>query len=393
MKYRQTIRNADREHSKPARTADRTRHLDLQRTLGNQGVLRLLRAARPAQNDEDLPRAEEAAGNAREAAPSLENRIGALRGGGTPLNDRARSFFERRLGHDLSGVRVHHNAGAAGLARSVNARAFTVGRDIVFGAGEYQPQSSPGRRLLAHELAHVVQQSAGATMLQRMAPCPTHLAASDPVPSGWKPYYGDACVFHCCYRGILENRKPSQTDPMNECFYDEEGTLVDDKHPFSGCKGTPDYFDSKTQTWDHIWNDPGGIWHSGGKAFWESRGHPGKPVTTRKHIPFNFSIQARLPKGQRFGVPQGSNLSVTCKADYQEKTLTAGVAARYYIMLHREQLLADSDKSALPYPIGKTSSNAWANLESGSYYLEIWKDEPGGFSPYNLKGEGSIDVS
>ena len=82
--------------------------------------------------------------------------IATLRGGGRPLP--ARAFFEWRFGRDFSGVRVHTGAQAAEAAQSVNARAFTVGTDVVFGAGEYAPGTSDGRRLLAHELTHVVQQ-------------------------------------------------------------------------------------------------------------------------------------------------------------------------------------------------------------------------------------------
>ena len=66
--------------------------------------------------------------------------------------------MEARFGHDLSGVRVHHDRKAAKAARAVQARAFTVGRNVIFGPGEYAPGSQEGRRLLAHELAHVVQQ-------------------------------------------------------------------------------------------------------------------------------------------------------------------------------------------------------------------------------------------
>lgn len=106
-------------------------------------------------------------GGTPEVDESLENRIQALRGGGAPLNDQTRSFFEPRLGQDLSGVRVHNDPGAADLARSVNARAFTTGKDIVFGSGEYEPQSAAGRQLLAHELVHVAQQGGAEKRVDR----------------------------------------------------------------------------------------------------------------------------------------------------------------------------------------------------------------------------------
>jgi len=81
-----------------------------------------------------------------------------LRSPGQPLDAATRSFFEPRFGHDFSQVRVHTDARAAESARAVNALAYTVGRDVVFGAGEYSPKANAGRGLLAHELAHVIQQ-------------------------------------------------------------------------------------------------------------------------------------------------------------------------------------------------------------------------------------------
>ncbi len=77
---------------------------------------------------------------------------------GQPLDAGIQAFMEPRFGFDFSGVRVHTDARAAESARTVNALAYTVGRDVVFGEGEYAPGTSEGRRLLAHELTHVVQQ-------------------------------------------------------------------------------------------------------------------------------------------------------------------------------------------------------------------------------------------
>jgi hypothetical protein len=90
--------------------------------------------------------------------PNLESNINDLRGGGRPLDSETRSFFEPRFGYDFSGVRLHTDSNAAETAKSINARAFTLGSDIVFGSGEYRPESSQGKRLLGHELTHVVQQ-------------------------------------------------------------------------------------------------------------------------------------------------------------------------------------------------------------------------------------------
>ena len=81
-----------------------------------------------------------------------------LRSPGQPLDPTTRSFMEPRFGHDFGGVRVHKDAKAAESARAVNALAYVAGQNAVFGAGQYAPGSGTGQRLLAHELAHVVQQ-------------------------------------------------------------------------------------------------------------------------------------------------------------------------------------------------------------------------------------------
>jgi hypothetical protein len=96
-----------------------------------------------------------------EVSYDLESQIHTLRGGGNPLSESMRSFFEPRFGYDFSQVRVHTDARAAEIVRAVNAQAFTIGRDVVFGAGEYAPETGVGRQLLAHELTHVVQQTVG----------------------------------------------------------------------------------------------------------------------------------------------------------------------------------------------------------------------------------------
>ncbi len=79
--------------------------------------------------------------------------------GGAPLSSGLRAYFEPRFGHDLGGVRIHTDRGAQRSARAINAEAYTIGGNIHFGEGYFQPASDRGRRLIAHELAHVVQQS------------------------------------------------------------------------------------------------------------------------------------------------------------------------------------------------------------------------------------------
>lgn len=102
------------------------------------------------------------AGASGASADSVPASVGHTLGqAGSPLPRTVRQNMEQRFGHDFSQVRVHSSASAAESARDVNAQAYTVGHNIVFGAGRFAPDTQPGQRLLAHELTHVVQQRGG----------------------------------------------------------------------------------------------------------------------------------------------------------------------------------------------------------------------------------------
>ncbi|MDV3458333.1 DUF4157 domain-containing protein [Sphingomonas sp. HF-S4] len=95
---------------------------------------------------------------------ALPMALDILRSPGHALDPGSRALLEQRLQQDFGAVRVHADAQAADAARAVGARAYTVGQNIVFGRGEYRPGSPEGMRLLAHELAHVVQQRRGVSL-------------------------------------------------------------------------------------------------------------------------------------------------------------------------------------------------------------------------------------
>lgn len=88
----------------------------------------------------------------------VEQGIASTRGGGAPLEHGTRERLAAALGDSLADVRVHADGNADALARSLDARAFATGSDLYFARGEYRPGSGEGDHLLAHELAHVVQQ-------------------------------------------------------------------------------------------------------------------------------------------------------------------------------------------------------------------------------------------
>jgi len=127
----------------------------------------------PMEEEEEL-QAKEMPGKTPTVAPNLESRINSLKGGGQPLDSATRSFFEPRFGHDFSNVRVHTDSSSADTAKSINARAFTLGNHVAMGSGEYQPNSQSGQRLLGHELTHVVQQGELQTSskVQKQEPAP-----------------------------------------------------------------------------------------------------------------------------------------------------------------------------------------------------------------------------
>ncbi|MBV8686495.1 MAG: DUF4157 domain-containing protein [Alphaproteobacteria bacterium] len=126
------------------------------------------------------------------APASVESGIAAMRGGGQPLPGDVLSYMEPRFGRDLSGVRVHDGARAGDLAGAVHAKAFTIGQDIFFGPGQYQPSTTPGRSLLAHELTHTVQQSGGSSRAQpqriQRVPSPPTAPPTAPAPTPGAPF-------------------------------------------------------------------------------------------------------------------------------------------------------------------------------------------------------------
>jgi hypothetical protein len=172
--------------------------LELQHTVGNQAVLQLLRSgviqakltinqpgdpyeleadriadqvlatpAHPAVSGAP-PRIQRFAGQPpgqAHAAPASVDQT--LASPGSPLGPALRQNMEQRFGHDFSRVRVHSGKVADQSARDVNAHAYTVGHNIVFGTDRFAPETREGRRLIAHELAHVVQQAGAPGAIQR----------------------------------------------------------------------------------------------------------------------------------------------------------------------------------------------------------------------------------
>ncbi len=124
--------------------------LRLQKLAGNQAVQRLIQRSALTENTVPFELDDITAGQIEQA-----------RGGGQPIDSTAQTNLEPNLGYDLSSVKIHNTEEDNALSQTVGAKAFTIGQDIFFKEGAYNPHSNDGQQLLAHELTHVVQQNNG----------------------------------------------------------------------------------------------------------------------------------------------------------------------------------------------------------------------------------------
>ncbi len=147
----------DKRLARPANSMVRVQVIrQLQRDYGNQYVRRLVEhVSRQGSDDVQGPMGAEGG----EVDPGIERSIDSARANGKPLPDGMRDSMEASFGADFTGVRVHTNGDSDALSRSLGASAFTSGQDIFFGKGEYRPDSPDGKKTIAHELTHVVQQN------------------------------------------------------------------------------------------------------------------------------------------------------------------------------------------------------------------------------------------
>jgi hypothetical protein len=145
------------------------------------------------EEEEKLHR-KESSGAETHGGNELDSYVGSLGSSGQALPESSRQFFEPRFGQDFSNVRIHTDSVAAKSAQSINALAYTTGNNIVFNNGQYSPESDSGKRLMAHELTHVVQQASAESKLHRKeetaVECPATYTIPDDVHTGleeaWK---------------------------------------------------------------------------------------------------------------------------------------------------------------------------------------------------------------
>jgi len=179
--------------------------------------------------EEDKKAQRKESGAAPTIDTSTENYISNL-GGGRALDKTEREFFEPRMGYDLSTVRLHNDDNAHQSAKSINALAYTHANNIVFGAGQYQPGTDSGKRLMAHELTHTIQQTGTVQkMVQRQPVNPTVDPTNDSMCTmhfkQGTTEFTDAKEFAGCMKVIKDYLKANSTGKVElHGFASEEGT-------------------------------------------------------------------------------------------------------------------------------------------------------------------------
>lgn len=117
------------------------------------------RKCQACEEEDKFVHRKESDGNGMQGEHDLDNYVGSLGASGQPMPESSRKFFEPKFGRDFSNVKIHTDSVAAKSAQSINALAYTTGNNIVFNSGQFAPDSDSGKKLMAHELTHVVQQS------------------------------------------------------------------------------------------------------------------------------------------------------------------------------------------------------------------------------------------
>jgi len=150
----------------------------------------------------------ESNGNETGGSSTLDSYVSSLSSSGQPMPESSRKFFEPRFGQDFSNVRIHTDQVAAKSAQSVNALAYTSGNNIVFNSGQYSPESDNGKKLMAHELTHVVQQNSSSSGVQRQIQRKLVINPTDlvPMPAG---VTGTATPLTSKVQGLLNDMCPS----------------------------------------------------------------------------------------------------------------------------------------------------------------------------------------
>ncbi len=151
----------------------------------------------------------------------ITSEISSIRsGGGSPLEATTKEFMESRFGYDFSTVRIHSDLSAARTAKALNALAYTTGNDVTFGEGQYSPNTVKGRRLLAHELTHIIQQGTKVKfdegVIQRQSSPKANPYAGSDKEEAWQQGYKDGLA-----KPATSLRSPDSYTPDQQQAYQE----------------------------------------------------------------------------------------------------------------------------------------------------------------------------
>jgi hypothetical protein len=215
----------DRYEQEADRVADQVMRMpaseSVQASRATSGSQLQRACAQCEEEEKGIHRKETGAGPA--AAPPIVHEV--LGSPGQPLDADARAFMEPRFGHDFGSVRVHSDAKAANSARAVNASAYTVGNHMVAGPAGFDFSSPNGRRLLAHELTHVVQQSgSNAPRTLARAPAEPEQKEKKPAPKPKGPKCDTGCSQRwgqdttCSKWGYMESMREKMTGKKWDAF-------------------------------------------------------------------------------------------------------------------------------------------------------------------------------
>lgn len=188
---------------------------------------------------------KEASGQSPEVTPNLESQINSLRSNGQSLPESVRNYFEPRFGYDFSNVRLHTDLNTGKMSNAINAKAFTIGRDVVFGAGQYLPEAESGKRLLAHELTHVVQQGQGMHAGQIQRACgQSAIAAAVGTRSGCTDLFDGMFASGSSpfkFKKSCDEFAPGQSTALISFVSGLPATATLEIHSFASIDGLPDF--------------------------------------------------------------------------------------------------------------------------------------------------------
>ena len=295
------------------------------------------------------------------ANPSLESQINSLKGGGRPLPKSTRAFFEPRFDRDFSNVRVHTDSKVSETAKAVNAQVFTTGSNIAFAQGKYDPETSSGKRLLAHELTHVVQQRNGNSIIQ------------------------------CQQRKPKRGKSPT-TKRLRRIPVPKTGVDAIPDHKIKETQEFRDLMDSYLKwQWQHHVVEKEALLvcrlmisdiKAGRPVFWRKKGvvlsyiNRARKIISKKVKPKPKPAQVptsnlpsisfrRRSNFSPFNLPRGHSLKATI--DAQRVPKGCNMPNEYKVYLYN--FTAKKYETTVTYEVDKKLEYTWKGLTSGTYYL------------------------